>query len=374
MYDYELQDHKRRDSVKWILTLIAFILVGVMLAGIILGWFNKDEKKDDVQESEKAEVVDGEGNKLEKGVVYEMPKAMAFSAESLAVAAAAGQSVDVKVMVIVSPYDAADQTVDFSVAWGAAPTNGSKTVTDYLTVTPDSDGSTSATVSCKKAFGNDQIIITATTRDGGYTATCTVTFVGKASSFSITSSTLSTKSNSGRGTYYELGTGRTYTFNLNLSNVFGVVGSKNFTYTLGATGSLYFGEYVPQGDGYARFNSMSKKNLSDLASKFITSVSISGTTLTVKTSSTYIENYYASSSTDDFMFTTYHDRYVFYDEFDLVTGTDYKTYAQSNQSALPSCYFSITVKDTVSNMSQTIKLWVVSAVSGVSFKQSTLTF
>lgn len=364
-----------KDNVKWILTLIAFILVGVMLAGIILGWFNKDEKKDDVQESEKAEVVDDEGNKLEKGVVYEMPKAMAFSAESLAVAAAAGQSVDVKVSVTVTPYDAADQTVDFSVAWGAAPTNGSKTVTDYLTVTPDSDGSTSATVSCKKAFGNDQIIITATTRDGGYTATCTVTFVGKASSFSITSSTLSTKSNSGRGTYYELGTGRTYTFNLNLSNVFGVVGSKNFTYTLGATGSLYFGKYAASGEGTSTFSEMSKKNLSDLASKFITSVSISGTTMTVKTSSTYIENYYSSSSLDEFYtHTNYYDRYVYYDEFDLVTGTNYKTYAQSNQSALPSCYFSITVKDTVSNMSQTIKLWVVSAVSGVSFKQSTLTF
>lgn len=39
----ELQQHKKSDTVKWILTLIAFILVGVMLIGIILGWFERKE-------------------------------------------------------------------------------------------------------------------------------------------------------------------------------------------------------------------------------------------------------------------------------------------------------------------------------------------
>ena len=40
----ELYEHKRSDTVKWILTLLAFILVGVMLAGIILGWFEREEE------------------------------------------------------------------------------------------------------------------------------------------------------------------------------------------------------------------------------------------------------------------------------------------------------------------------------------------
>ena len=35
--DNELHRHKTSDTVKWVLTLLAFILVGVMLAGIILG-------------------------------------------------------------------------------------------------------------------------------------------------------------------------------------------------------------------------------------------------------------------------------------------------------------------------------------------------
>ena len=38
----ELYEHKRSDTVKWVLTLLAFILVGVMLAGIILGWFERE--------------------------------------------------------------------------------------------------------------------------------------------------------------------------------------------------------------------------------------------------------------------------------------------------------------------------------------------
>ena len=34
MSNYELYEHKRSDTVKWVLTLIAFIVVGIMLAGI----------------------------------------------------------------------------------------------------------------------------------------------------------------------------------------------------------------------------------------------------------------------------------------------------------------------------------------------------
>ena len=51
-----------------------------------------------------------------------------------------------------------------------------------MTVTPESDGSRVATVACIKGFGDDIILITVTTRDGGFQATCTVTFEGAPSS------------------------------------------------------------------------------------------------------------------------------------------------------------------------------------------------
>ena len=184
MSNNELYEHKRSDTVKWVLTLFAFIFVGVILAGIILGWFDKKEEPPaEEEQTEQAAITDGEGNAMDADMVYPMPAKMSFNAQTFAQfgepnAVTSEQSVDVRIQAYVTPEDAANKEVDFSVAWGNAPTHGSEPVTNYLTVTPDSDGSTMATVSCKKAFGDDTIVITVTTRDGGFTATCTVTFEG----------------------------------------------------------------------------------------------------------------------------------------------------------------------------------------------------
>ena len=327
-------------------------------------------------EAKTANAVDGEGHAMQAGKTYPMPTAMAFTSERLAAAIASGSSVDVTVSVTVYPVDAADKTVDFSVGWGVAPTNGKNTVTDYVTVTPDSDGSTNATVSCKKAFGNDQIIITATSRDGGCTATCTVTFVGKASGMSITHSSLTAKSNSGRGSYFELGTGKSYDFNINLTNVFNSVGSKNLSVKLGGSGSLYFGTLSTNGmSGTSTFSNMTKKDMSTLVNTFITSATISGTTLTIQTGKTYIENYYSSTSEDlDSWTSYYYDYYVYSSDDGLTNGADYSTNASYNKTNIDKCYFTVTVTDSVSGLSQTIKLWIVSAVSSLQFSQKTLTF
>lgn len=73
----ELYEHKRSDTIKWVLTLLAFILVGVMLAGIILGWF---EKSSSAEEQEQAAVIDGDGNAMDAGTLYRMPEKMTFTA------------------------------------------------------------------------------------------------------------------------------------------------------------------------------------------------------------------------------------------------------------------------------------------------------
>ena len=59
------------------------------------------------------------------------------------------------------PASAANKKVDWTVAW-AHSGNKSK-VTDYVTVIPKSNGSTTATVTCRQAFSGN-IIITVTTR------------------------------------------------------------------------------------------------------------------------------------------------------------------------------------------------------------------
>lgn len=50
----ELEQHKNGDKIKWILTLIAFILIGVMFVGVIFGMTAikaKNDKKDEDTET-----------------------------------------------------------------------------------------------------------------------------------------------------------------------------------------------------------------------------------------------------------------------------------------------------------------------------------
>ena len=184
----ELYEHKRSDTVKWVLALVAFIVVGVMLAGIILGWF---EKSPSAEEQEQAAVIDGDGNAMDAETLYRMPEKMTFTAAGSGIPLAqfgepegttSTARAEVRIEAYVVPENANNREVDFSVAWGEGAQRSAEPVTDYVTVTPESDGSRVATVACIKGFGDDIILITVTTRDGGFQATCTVTFEGAPSS------------------------------------------------------------------------------------------------------------------------------------------------------------------------------------------------
>ena len=391
MSNNELYEHKRSDTVKWVLTLFAFILVGVMLAGVILGWFDKKEESPaEEEQTEQAAIVDGEGNAMDEDIVYPMPEKMSFSAAAFAQPLAqfgelsgttvtSPQSVDVRIEAYVYPESAANKEVDFSVAWGNAPTHGSEQVSNYLTVTPDSDGSTMATVSCKKSFGDDTIVITVTTREGGYTATCTVSFTGIASGIEITSSTATKKSTSARGEYYELGTSKTYTFNIGLTNAFNDAAGNLSVTEIGGEGNMYFGNGSYNDGGYINFTDMVQKSIGEFADDFITSATISGNTLTVKTGSKILENYYSSYGPDEYFITDiYYDRYVveMNDDWSIKDSSDTfrNQNAQSNAQNISSCYFYVTVKDSISGLTETVRLWLVSSVSGVSLSQTELEF
>ena len=389
--DYKGSSWSERFS--WIVTIAAMVLVAILSIGLLCALFiqPQEEKKEDTEQtaiSEQAAVIDSEGNAMDGDTVYPMPAKMSFNEQTFAqvsepsgsATVTSDESVDVRIQAYVTPDDAVNKEVDFSVAWGNAPTHGSEDVTDYLTVTPDSDGSTMATVSCKKSFGDDTIIITVTTREGGYTATCTVTFTGIASGIEITSSTATKKSTSARGEYYELGTGKTYTFDIGLTNAFGDVTGDLSVTGIGGSGSLYFGEMRIEGGAFTRFTNMQKKDISSLANKFITSATISDGKLVVTTSKTLITNYYSSHESDtlsgvDF----YYDRYVYQDDGSgLVSGVqtsdNYEAKAAENVAAIESCYFTVTVKDNISGLSETVRLWLVSSVNGVSLSKTELEF
>lgn len=123
----------------------------------------------------------------------------------------------------IQPATTENKEVDWTVAW--ADSSGVGDVTDYITVTPESDGSTTATVTCYQPFTGD-IVITVITRDGGFTARCLCNYVGKPTSLAIEPTGATTVSDSKWNIRVaEVKSGNTYLFDLLPSNAFGSVGS-----------------------------------------------------------------------------------------------------------------------------------------------------
>lgn len=91
----------------------------------------------------------------------------------------------------ITPEDATDKKVNWTAAF-TTPTSAwatGKTLSEYLTITPTSDGSLTAAVSCLQAFG-EEITITCTSRGNtSASASCAVNYVKRVSSVAITSPT-----------------------------------------------------------------------------------------------------------------------------------------------------------------------------------------
>ena len=173
----DFQRHKRSDSVKWAITGIAMILIIAFLAGVIVAVVTETNPKDwgqiikdSLNDETSGGVVDGDGNVMDPESVNVMPAAMAFMSDK------AGNTV--KITATITPGNATNQNVTWSIAWKNPSSSwaSGKTVTDYVTVTPDSSNSKVATVTCVKAF-SEQVIVTATAAGNTYVKkTCTVDY------------------------------------------------------------------------------------------------------------------------------------------------------------------------------------------------------
>ena len=184
----ELQEHKKSDTVKWILTLVGFILVGMLLIGIILGWFEKKE----VQGVQREQAQAFQSMIVSESVGHNMSLASVRSAEPVAQALES-----VTLTATVKPDNTAENTgVDWDIKWknsSSSWANG-KSVTSYVTLTPSGDSyaqSKIVTLNNLQPFG-EQIVVTATARDNPeVTASCNVDYVQKITGFSLSFGTVS---------------------------------------------------------------------------------------------------------------------------------------------------------------------------------------
>ena len=98
----------------------------------------------------------------------------------------------------ITPATADNKNVSWSVVWANLTSSwaSGKAVTNYVTVTPSSSGSLTATVECKQAFG-EQIIVTCTSQQNADAkASCTVDYYERISSIDASISNVALSSGS----------------------------------------------------------------------------------------------------------------------------------------------------------------------------------
>ena len=151
----------------------------------------------------------------------------------------------------VLPATALNKKVDFEVLWADDAELKNEDVSEYVVVEQETDGALTATVKCFQNFGDDTIVIRCITRDGGYEATCIVSYVGIASDIAIENvSGAELKHTEERGDYYELYTNNEYVFNFRGVNALGAAQSDNIKYW----DNGYYHATVDGGQGFYTFS------------------------------------------------------------------------------------------------------------------------
>ena len=270
-------------------------------------------------------------------------------AMSTATVLAADNSVSKTLTATVLPETAENKKVDWSVEWDN--TENTTDVTEYVTVTPSADGSTTATVTCYKAFTGN-IIITVTTRENGYSATCLVSFIGIPTEIALNGSLPPSAGE------YNVGIGETYTFDVTLTNPFNQVGSQfnDITCGVNGVGSVVLGymeHYNSSGIDKWYDESDETVTLDSLKENFIT-VSYSAGKLSITTIKS-IESYYSSVQRMDGGRTrAYHDKF---------------------RSYVDDCYFKVWIKENTSGLTKEFNVRFDDAVvTGVNMNNVELSF
>lgn len=218
---------KKNAALQIIALALAFILVAGVIVGVIF-WQNGNISFTPFgQEQTKTpdEEADVSGSSLIETTISNNEHISL--ARSAAVTAADTNTVSVELTATVQPDNAPDKSVDWTVDW-TVPVSEDAVLSDYVSVTPASDGSNVATVTFYKGFEGGSITVTATTRVGGFSATCLFLYDGAPESLGFEMNDVEY----GNTDQIEVTAGQTYSINLTLDNTLGQVGSKYGTFEI----------------------------------------------------------------------------------------------------------------------------------------------
>lgn len=263
------------------------------------------------------------------------------------VAGVTDQYVTYIINAVITPSTATNKLVDWDISW-EDESRGDDDIETYLQLSINSDGSTRAAVTCLQPFEGNAVI-TCVTRDGGYMAECIVSFVGKPTEI-VVSSTATFSDNA-----YRLGTNTSYTFDVDLTNPYGQVGSQfnNVTVSVTGVGRIKVGTATYSGGTY-KFDESTLHDIAinDILSNFVISYNYANGTLTLQTNKA-IEAYVGKVQS--------------------ASGTRF--YTDKFHSFVDDCYFNITFTEQTSGITKTVKAYFdQSVVTGVSIDNYTLQF
>ena len=270
---------------------------------------------------------------------------------SMATATADDGTVSKILTATVTPENAENKTVDWSIYWADDAPLKDKDISEYLTLTPTADGALTATVTCKKSFRGSVAYIKVTTRVGGYEALCSVTFTGIPSQLNVNTTALKTTSDGQKYLIANTSSG----FAVNLANVFGDIDESYYdkiTVTVEGVGSFVAQDFLRSRVGDTWEGATKTITVDSIKDNFVT-VNYQNKNITIQTKNV-IENYYANIHG-----TTASTRY----------NDHFKSWVNGEVG-----YFKITVSCAELNLEQVFSFRITSSINGVGLSQSTITF
>ena len=265
-----------------------------------------------------------------------------------------GDTLEQTITATVLPVNAINKEVDWSISWLNAEeefeTNND--ISNYLTISATSDGSTTAKIVVHQAFAGHTALVVCRTRRGGFSATCLVNYVGIPSSITIDTSELID------GSILE---NTSLMLDINLDNIFHNVTDEyfnrcaNFSVTIIPHGSftakhVYVNSMV-NSTNYVTINLSDVEDISSLSAK------VEDGKLVV-TSTGSVTSYYINNSVVD----------------EGGTGLGGVTDIISYFSGAENCYWDVVVTDACSGISVTIQISVRSDIEGVELASDELLF
>lgn len=223
--------------------ILSLFLALIIVAGVITGvvfWqkgnivFNpvEQEQPNDEEDDGGAVIEEGESN----GIKLMSAKISPENYDEYGISPMAETAY--QLTATITPENAANKAVDWSVSFVNPDSEWAtgKTVTDYVTVTPTSDGALTANVACYQAFG-EQIKVTVMSRDNPEaTATCLVDYAERVSGYTLTLSNGGVTISSSDPEY-------TVTGNSSVS-----ISKGEYTKTVGTIEENFTGAYVIRGN------------------------------------------------------------------------------------------------------------------------------